>query len=89
MSCVFIASFLKIELSCKYHAYGKDQMPRFFHSLQGTAICSLQHASSANEDTSRDYLSVTNKYNTFSSSKDPEYRTTMQWQTKLPFHYCL
>lgn len=50
MSCVFIASFLKIELSCKYCAYGKDQIPPFFHSLWITARWSLQHFE--NEDRS-------------------------------------
>lgn len=50
MSCVFIASFLKIELFCKYYAYGKHQIPPFFQSLWGTAICFLQHF--ANEDRS-------------------------------------
>lgn len=52
-SCVFITSFLKVELSCKYCAYSKDHIPQFFHSLWGTAICSLRHASFANEDRSK------------------------------------
>lgn len=50
VSCVFIASFLKTELSCKYWAYGKDQIPQFLHSLRVTAVRSLQHISFVNED---------------------------------------
>lgn len=75
VSCAVIGLFLKIELFFKYLSCMKDQNPLFF--LLISVNFNMQPADAFFAFKAWDYLSVTNKHNTYTLSKEPEYSTTV------------
>lgn len=64
MSYVFTASFLKLELSCKFYAYGKDQILQFFPFFTGNCKIPSAACCFCKWRQNWDYLLVSNKCNT-------------------------